>query len=439
MNPEPDAVTPENARLFLGIDIGTSGVRLVLIDQNGDLLLSSSESVPQPELIDGRPCGQPDLWWLAVHQQLQRLTASLQEVGCAAGNIEAIAVDGTSGTMMLVDADLNVVSPALMYNSAGFDEQAIVIARHADPGSIVQGSGSALARMLYLQSVADSRAVALMHQADWIAARLRGALFVSDETNALKTGYDVQSRCWPDWMAACGVRTDLLPQVVPVGDATGGVGAAAQSEYGLSADCVVRAGATDSNAAFLATGAREVGDGVTSLGTTLAIKLLSDHPVVDPARGIYSHRIKEMWLAGGASNVGGATLRQFFNASQILDLQPLMTPEEDTQLNYYPLPAPGERFPVADDSLPPRLSPRPEEDSRFLQGILEGIARVEAEGYSALSDLGAPAVKRVLTAGGGAMNAPWRRIRERYLQVPVLRAGQGEAAMGAARIAAELI
>ena len=429
-----------NQKLFLGIDLGTSGVRLVLIDAQGELLLTSSESLPDPEVIDGRPCADPGDWWACVDLQLRRLTASLAEVGCSAGDIEAVAVDGTSGTMVLVDAELTPVSPALMYNSTGFDAQAEVIARHADPDSIVQGSGSGLARLLYLQSLAtDSQVAAVLHQADWIAARLRGGQFLSDETNALKTGYDVVARAWPDWMAACGVTPSLLPDVLPVGASTGCVGPAAQRAFGLSADCRIVAGATDSNAAFLATGARQVGDGVTSLGTTLAIKLLSDHPVVDPARGVYSHRIGDMWLAGGASNVGGGTLRQFFNASQILDLQPLMTPDHDTGLNYYPLPSPGERFPVADPHLSPRLSPRPDDDAKFLQAILEGIARVEADGYATLSQLGAPAVQRVLTAGGGAMNAPWRRIRERYLQVPVLRAGQGEAAMGAARIAAGLI
>ena len=73
---------------------------------------------------------------------------------------------------------------------------------------------------------------------------------------------------------------------------------------------MVVGGTTDSIAAFLAAGARETGDAVTSLGSTLAIKLLSDTFADDAARGVYSHRLGDRWLVGGASNAGCAVLRE---------------------------------------------------------------------------------------------------------------------------------
>ena len=76
----------------------------------------------------------------------------------------------------------------------------------------------------------------------------------------------------------------------------------------------VVAGTTDGCAAFLASGASEAGDGVTSLGTTLTLKLLSATPVFAPQFGVYSHRIGDQWLAGGASNSGGGVLASLFSA-----------------------------------------------------------------------------------------------------------------------------
>ena len=185
--------------------------------------------------------------------------------------------------------------------------------------------------------------------------------------------------------------------------------------------------------------ASQVGEGVTSLGTTLAIKLLSDQPVSDPNRGIYSHRIKEMWLPGGASNSGGGVLLDHFSSEQMSRMEKDLKPATPTGFDYYPLSRPGERFPIADPLFPPRLTPRPEDDVEFFQAMLEGISEIERVGYSALQQLGAPAVKRVFSAGGGARNRAWMKIRSAKLGVPVADAKSTNASVGAARIAAGLI
>ncbi|KAG1354779.1 putative D-ribulose kinase [Cocos nucifera] len=83
----------------------------------------------------------------------------------------------------------------------------------------------------------------------------------------------------------------------------------------------------------------------------------------------------------------------------------------------------------------PRLHPRPESEVEYLHGILESIARIEAKGYELLKELGATEVEEVFTAGGGAKNQVWIKIRERVLGLPVHRALQTEAAYGAALLA----
>jgi sugar (pentulose or hexulose) kinase len=157
------------------------------------------------------------------------------------------------------------------------------------------------------------------------------------------------------------------------------------------------------------------------------------------AFGLYSHRLGEHWLPGGASNSGGAALLRFFSAERMAQMTPLLRPDEPTGLAYYPLPGPGERFPVNDPQLAPRVTPRPADDVRFFQGLLEGVAEVERLAFQRLAALGAPPVRRVFSVGGGARNAAWTRIRERVLGVPVLTPPQDEAAVGAARLARQAL
>jgi len=96
---------------------------------------------------------------------------------------------------------------------------------------------------------------------------------------------------------------------------------------------------------------------------------------------------------------------------------------------------PGERFPVNDPALAPRLAPRPADDAAFLHGVLESMARIDRDAYAVMARLGAPRPAQVVTAGGGAANPAWTAIRARVLGVPVVAAATPEAAVGVARLA----
>jgi sugar (pentulose or hexulose) kinase len=271
-----------------------------------------------------------------------------------------------------------------------------------------------------------------MHQADWIAARLAGKGGFSDQNNVLKTGFDLTSGCWPEWLGQLEIDRALLPKVFEPGVRVAEVCGNIASRFGFSRDCAIHAGTTDSIAAFLSTGASEPGDGVTSLGTTLVIKLIASHDVRDLASGVYSHRLGDHWLPGGASNSGGGALLRHFSLEEMERLTPMLRPDNPIQSGFYPLANVGERFPVCN---PKKLSihgPRPENDVDFFQALLEGIASVEKLAYERLAGLGAPALRRVFTAGGGASNLAWCKIRERILGVPVIACQETTAAEGTA-------
>jgi sugar (pentulose or hexulose) kinase len=409
----------------LGIDIGTSGIRIAATDAANTLKAMSTATMALPVQTGiGRAWQDPAIWWEALLQAFKTLDLS-------GLTIRAIAIDGTSGTILPVTQDGTPQGLASMYNDVAEKALLALVASAAPKETAALGSTSPLARAMELHKPGTR----ILHQADWIMGKLSGRYDVTDENNALKSGYDPVTRQWPEWIAATSFDPAYFPSVVPAGTRIGTITPEMATALNLPKDTAIVAGTTDGCAAFLASGATNPGDGVTSLGTTLTLKLLSARRVFAPEFGIYSHRIGEQWLAGGASNTGGAAIGAYFSKDDIARLTPLLDPDHPTGRDYYPLPTPGERFPVNDPNFQPRLTPRPADDRLFFQAMLEGIARIEAEAYAKLGELGASPLTSIRTAGGGAANPAWTKMRLKALGVPEKPSLSEHAAVGTARLA----
>lgn len=416
---------------YIGLDLGTSGVRACAIDSQRRQVAEALTGLPSPQRAAGGISEQdPQLWWDGVIRVLQGLEQQLQEYA-----IRSLAVDGTSSTLLLTDLRGEPLTPALMYDDSRSRSELATIAEIAPANSPVHSATSSLTKLLWLKARLGDREFLALHQADWILGKLGGRFGLSDANNCLKLGYDPLKQAWPDWFSRLDLPLACLPEVHPPGTLVGRLTDEAVRLTRLPGCIRLVSGTTDSNAATLAAGASQIGDAVTSLGSTLVLKILSDRPVVAPQYGVYSHRLGDHWLVGGASNSGGAVIAAYFSPEKIAQLNQEMDPDRLTGLDYYPLLQPGERFPCNDPDFPPRLTPRPQRDAEFFQAILEGIAQIEKEGYELLHQLGAPQPKRVISIGGGAANEPWRRLRARLLGVPVSRAEHSQAAYGAALLA----
>lgn len=411
-----------------GLDFGTSGARIVVIDNRQTVVAQHSVAYSVTPGQQGS-----DRWLRALQQLLQSIPASLKT------DLQAIGINGTSATVLLCDRAGTPLTAPLLYNDDAGKDYRTVLQGIAPAGSPVLSATSSLVKLLLWQATLPvslfKQAHYLMHQADWLAFQLHAQPGLSDYHNALKLGYDVGCLAYPDWLSSWKNLAHLLPQVQPPGSVFGHVSQQACDRYGLSTDCAVIAGTTDSIAAFLASGARAPGEAVTSLGSTLVLKLLSTTRVDDDRYGIYSHRLGNLWLVGGASNTGGSVLRQFFTDDELQHLSQKIQPHRPSGLTYYPLKQPGERFPINDPTLPPQIEPRPQAPEHFLHGLLEGMARIEAQGYQCLQALGATPLNQVFSAGGGARNATWTAIRQQHLSAPVTTAKTTEAAFGTAYLA----
>ncbi|MCK5918408.1 MAG: FGGY-family carbohydrate kinase [Cocleimonas sp.] len=410
--------------LYAGVDFGTSGCRLVLIDANKIQVYSQQVHYRDPDKQS------PAIWWGALSHLLIACPQDFKE------SLQSIAIDGTSGTLLLTDKKGEPSSITLLYNDVRASDEVAKIASIAPLESGAQGSSSTLARFMWLlKNTPNKNHTNVLHQADWVMGKLSGKFGHSDENNCLKLGYDVIKKQWPDWFEDLSIPLSLLPSVHPPGRKIATIDKQVAELFNLPSDLCIVTGTTDSIAAFIATGARKVGEAVTSLGSTLVIKFISNTPLFAPEQGIYSHRLGDNWLIGGASNSGGAVLLKYFTPQQLSQMTPLLNPETLTGLDYYPLSKQGERFPFADPHKKARLKPRPDSDVVYFQAMLEGIAEIESQAYQCLAELGAPELSAVYSVGGGSKNKAWTQIRKNKLNVALITPNNTEAAYGAALLA----
>ncbi len=409
-------------QFFLGIDFGTSGARAIVIDK-------ATQIQAQAQFSWTNSSNWTNSWREALFFLIEQIPQRIRQ------QIRAIALNGTSATVLLCNTAGDPIDAPMFYDDGRGVEVMESVRAIAPPSHVVISATSSLSKLLWWhQKPIYSKATYFLHQADWLAFLLHGKLGISDYHNALKLGYDTEKLCYPSWLTQLPIQP-LLPQVVAPGTPVGKLKKEISQSYGFPSNCLVCSGTTDSIAAFLASGANTPGEAVTSIGSTLVLKLLSKHRVEDSRYGIYSHRLGDLWLTGGASNTGGAVLRHFFNDEELIKLSSEINPDIPSNLDYYPLLQKGERFPINNPELLPQLEPRPDNKITFLHGLLESMAKIEARGYELLQSLGATRLNQVYTAGGGARNATWSAIRQRYLNVSVTPSQQTQAAYGTALLA----
>jgi sugar (pentulose or hexulose) kinase len=441
-------------RTWIGIDLGTQSVRAVAVDDVGALRAGSSRPLESRRTAgpDGsaRHEQDPGAWCRAVDDVLAEVVAAVDP-----GSVGGLAVDGTSGTVVLVDDDGTPLSPGVMYDDARGSAH---VERVREAGAAVWdrlgyrvGATWALPTVLALRDEQPrSRVSRVRHQTDVITAHLVGHDVPTDTSTALKTGYDVLDGRWPAAvLAELGLDVDALPDVVLPGQALGGVGADVAAATGLRPGTPVLAGMTDGCAAQLGAGAVRPGDWNAVLGTTLVLKGVTDHLLHDPTGTVYCHRGPQAgwWLPGGASSTGAAVLAELIEPSRFEEhTEALLTdPPADLPV-VYPLSGTGERFPFAapdargfwlDDD-----RPRPLDELVGAVGeraafaaLAEGVAFVERLCVDHVAALGADTGGRRTITGGATRNRWWNQRRADVLSTALERPDQAEPAVGMALLA----
>lgn len=416
--------------VVLGVDVGTQGARVVAHDPSGGLVHAEAERFAGDW---SGPEQDPKEWWAAVLGCLARLTTKLGD-----REIAGISVTSTSGTVIPLDADGKPVAPALMYSDRRAADVAAEIDRHApELGANVSWGLPKIVWFESLHPALAERIHAWRHPADYLIGKLTGEWTMTDQTTALKSGFDLWRNRWPhEVLHAFGVDRDKLPEVGASGQIAGSVDARAAENTGLPLGTPVMLGMTDGCASQVGSGAVRPGAWSSTIGTTLVVKGTTVNPIVDPLGRIYNHRHPQgYWMPGAASNTGAAWISAWFPERDPREVDRLAAEVIPTGFATYPLLGKGERFPFVSAITTGFGYDGPDDVVRYASA-LEGVAYLERMAFDLIEELSGERVTAVSTAGGGSAGETWLRIRANVLGRPIRKVRNANAASGAAMIAA---
>jgi sugar (pentulose or hexulose) kinase len=428
----------EDGTAWLGVDLGTQGVRVLVVTGAGHVL--GGGAAP----LTGRRAGprheqDADDWWDAVCTASRAALRPLDRL-----RIGGLAVCATSGTVLLTDDAGRPLTPGLMYD----DGRAAAQGERARAAGLFVQNGWGLPKALWLMGeyggadgrggVGPGRCARLAHQADVITAGLTGHPTPTDSSHALKTAYDLERATWPyAALAELGLPEDVLPEVVRPGTRLGEVCAAAAERTGIPAGTPVIAGMTDGCAAQIASGALREGSWNSVLGTTLVLKGAAAQPVRDATGVVYNHLAPDgSWLPGGASSVGAGALAAYFPDASPAAMDKDAPAHEPASVLAYPLTSPGERFPFLAPDATAFVLGEPACDADLWAALLQGVGLTERLCLDYLHHLGAPLDGPLTFTGGAARSPYWNQLRADILGRPARVPEQTEPALGMAALAA---
>ncbi len=403
----------------MGIDLGTSGVKLSIIN-------NKSKSIYNSSLEYQNGLERCEDWKMCCINLIQAIPTEIKS------QLVSCAVAGTSGTIMAANYQGKPLGKAIPYNFSYPEEHESIPESFLEIKNELTINNSFSRASRLIRKFGDE--IILRHQADWVSSWLTDNWVYGEEGNNIKLGWDITTKSWPkiyqklSWLKC-------LPEIISSGKVFGTISNVLAKRLSLRTDLLIIAGTTDSNAAVIATKAKE-NEGVTILGSTIVVKKYISYPIHNP--GVTNHKLLKKWLCGGSSNAGCKVLNQFYNNEELIELSKQIKPELDSGLHLLPLACKGERFPTFDPELEPILEPRPVSDCLYLHALFEGLAEIESKSWKKLETLGVSLPEKIITIGGGAHNSTWRRIRERIIGIPI-RTSLKPPAMGVAEIALNAI
>ncbi len=384
-----------------GLDFGTSGARISIINLHKELVYSNS--VPYSYSFKN-----PNSWINSCENLLVSLPIEIKI------NLNKLAISGTSGTLIASNLQGEPLGEAIPYDQA-CSENKILLESLTSGEDHLRTPYSSLAKALKLINAYGTN-ILLRHQSDWITGWFLKDWTYGEESNNIKLGWDLIKESWPKSYINTSWQK-CLPKIIKSGRIIGQVHSGIAESFKLNKKLILISGITDSNASLIAAGL-EKKDGLTVLGTTIVVKKIIDKPIKE--KGITTHRVSGHWICGGASNAGCGILSKFFSDSEITELSRQINTSKTTSFNLLPLNSKGERFPIHDSHLEPILDPRPVSDSLYLHALFEGLAKIELKGWEKLSELTGSFPKKIITIGGGSKNPQWRKIREKIINIPIV-------------------
>jgi xylulokinase len=434
----------------LGIDLGTSEVKVVLCDQNGEVLASASRpllvSSPQPLWSEQNPLD----WWqatdeavLALHAQVPTFMSGVKSIGLTGQMHGAIVMDGAG----------EVLRPAILWNDGRSAAQCLALEKAVPQSRTITGNiamaGFTAPKLLWLRENEPSvfqRIRKVLLPKDWLRWRLCGQFF-SDMSDASGTLWlDVGRRAWSDLMlAACDLDSSHMPALREGVEPAGELSAAIAKRWGLARTVIIAAGGGDNAASAVGMGATQAGQGFLSLGTSGVVFVVTDKFCSQPQDAVHSfcHAVPRCWHQMSVMLSCGASLSWL---ARVLDRDMSTLVAMADALPSVAKAAAPIFLPYLSGERTPHNNPQASGvlfglhgthgDADLAYAVMEGVAFSMADGVRVLREAGT-SIGELHLVGGGSRSDGWSQLVASSTGVDLVREEGAEigAAIGAAHLA----
>ena len=425
---------------YIGIDLGTSSVKILLVDEAGQVCKTVSQTYPLEFPQPGWSQQNPEDWWEAVCTQMPRLLEDLDK-----SQVAGLAVGGQMHGLVALDQDDKVIRPAILWNDGRTGAETEEMNRHFGREKLLELAGNiafagfTAPKLLWMrrhepENFAKIRKIMLPK--DYVVYKLTGvhSCDMSDASGMLLL--DVKNRRWSqELLAYCGVSEEQMPKLYESYEKVGTVQPEVAAQLGLPETAAVAAGAGDNAAAAVGTGT--VGDGCcnVSLGTSGTVFISSDGFCLPPEGNLHSfaHADGSYHLMGCILSAASAYAWWTKDILRAVSDDEEQSPVTDKDLGNNPvffLPyLMGERSPHNDPNARGAFLGMSMDTSRaqMTQAVLEGVAFAIRDSVEIARQLGVTVTESGL-CGGGAKSPLWRKIMANVLKMEMLVPEQEEGA-----------
>jgi xylulokinase len=439
--------------MFIGIDLGTSGVKAILLDRAGRVRASATQALslerPHPRWSEQ----DPQAWWAATVAAVEQLLSEAGAAGIEPAAIEAIGLAGQMHGAVLLDAAGAVLRPAILWNDGRCDAECLELEAAVPELRALTGNlampGFTAPKILWVRRHEPdiyARLAKVLLPKDYLRYRLSGVMATDPSDAAGTLWLDVARRDWSEpLLAACGLSRAQMPELVEGNRITGRLDAALAQRWGMRPVPII-AGGGDNAAGAIGAGIVRPGQAMLSLGTSGVYFAVSDGFLSNPGSAVHSfcHALPDTWHL----------MSVMLNAAGCLDFTARLTGYPDVAALLAEAEAARERHDGASPYFLPYLAgERTPHNNVHAKGVFYGLApdtgradlanaTLEGVGFALLDGIDALhatglAPDEITLIGGGSRSPYWTQMLADIIGRPLTLRADAELgpALGAARLA----
>ena len=439
--------------MYLGIDLGTSAVKALLVDAHGAIVDSRSAALAVNRPHPGWSEQHPEGWWQATNDAVMALRIACPDQMAA---VRSIGLSGQMHGLVALDANGDVIRPAILWNDTRTAQQAARLDADMPEFRSIGGNavmpGFTAPKAVWMQEYEPALFAAIatiLLPKDYLRFRMSNERCSEMSDSAGTLWLDVARRRWSDaLLSACGLSQDQMPRLVEGSEPAGQLRADIAKRWGMEGQPIIAGGGGDNAAAAVGLGAVSAGDGFCSLGTSGVVFTVTDSFAPAAASGAHAfcHAVPDRWHQMGVilaasdcvawlCEVTGADVGTLM--AELDQGNDLVKDTAGDHLMFHPYLS-GERTPHNDAAARGGFFGLARHHGRadLTRAVLQGVSFAIADATSVLRDAGG-APKMMMATGGGARNRLWLSYIAAMTGVPIMLPEEGDfgAALGVARLA----